>query len=316
MTSSRHSFSGAATATTLSGGINSAVTTIPVNAISGTWPNTATGPFVVTIDRGTASEEKILVPSFSSTQFTGVTRGYDGTTAVSHSNGATVEHTLDATQIDAHDAIVYAVGTSTPSTSAVGDSAVDGTAVTTPAAGDHKHGRESFGTSATTSAVGDAQAAGTAATPSRSDHKHGRESFGASASNSAPGDVESAGSASTPSRSDHVHGRESKALLAVTQYAPGSVTHESANPPTHIAPIDSTNLKVTFTAPTSGNVLVRLSAFVRIAGACTRAGFALLDASNVKYGPTAPLNNQGSQDSVSVPIAVTGLTTGTSYTLL
>lgn len=166
----RHSFSGAAAATSLSSGINSAVTAIPVNALTGTWPNTATGPFAVTIDRGTSSEEKILVSSYTSTQLT-CTRGYDGTTAVSHSNGATVEHTIDAAQIDVHDATVAGVGTFTPTTSAVGDVAADGSQTTKPAAGDHTHGRESFYSSAPAAPTANG-AAGSSASPSHGDHSH------------------------------------------------------------------------------------------------------------------------------------------------
>jgi len=163
---------------------------------------------VVTLDRGTASEEKILVSAYTTTQLTG-TRGYDGTSAVSHNNGATCEHTLDATQLDAHDAIIYGVGQGTPSTSAVGDAAVKGTNVTQPAAGDHKHAREAFGSGqSTTSAVGDAAADGSNATLARSDHKHGREAFGGTPTASAPGDVGAAGSATTVAHSDHKHGRE------------------------------------------------------------------------------------------------------------
>jgi len=129
---------------------------------------------VVTVDRGTSSEEKMLCSSYTSTQLT-VTRGYDGTSAVSHSNGATCEHTLDATQIDAHDAIVYGVGQGTPSTQAIGDSATKGTNTTQPAAGDHKHAMPAAATPGN-SAPGDAAAEGSGPTVAYSDHKHGRES--------------------------------------------------------------------------------------------------------------------------------------------
>ena len=224
----RHSFSGASVGTTLSSSINSSVTAIPVNTLTGTWPNTVTGPFVVTIDRGTATEEKILVSSYTATQLT-ATRGYDGTTAVSHANGANVEHTLDATQIDLHDSVVAGVGTVPPSTSAVGDAAADGTAVTAPAAGDHKHGREAFGAAATASAPGDAEGAGSASTPSRSDHQHGREAFGTSSTTSAVGDAEGAGSAATVARSDHLHGRESFSASAPSADGAGSAG-SSASP--------------------------------------------------------------------------------------
>jgi len=127
-------------------------------------------------------------------------------------------------------------GTGATSTQAFGDAAADGTG-TKPANIDHKHGMPanpapSFATPAivlgtaagagvaatvirsdativafdatvpTTSAVGDAAAAGSAAVTARRDHLHGREAFGASA---AAVGTSSAGAATTPSRSDHVH---------------------------------------------------------------------------------------------------------------
>jgi Pectate lyase superfamily protein len=59
-----------------------------------------------------------------------------------------------------------------PTTSAVGDAAAAGAAATASAT-DHRHGREAFGGAAVVQAIGDAAAAGVALTPSRSDHRHG-----------------------------------------------------------------------------------------------------------------------------------------------
>lgn len=56
--------------------------------------------------------------------------------------------------------------------------------------------------SPTTSAVGDAAAAGVSASASRADHGHGREAFGTPVST---GTANAAGSAATVARSDHVH---------------------------------------------------------------------------------------------------------------
>jgi microcystin-dependent protein len=82
-------------------------------------------------------------------------------------------------------------------------------------AGYHRHGREAFGASAGTSAVGDTAAAGTATTPSRSDHRHGRESFAVGATTTSnPGDGAADGTSTSPARADHRHGREAQALPA------------------------------------------------------------------------------------------------------
>ena len=71
------------------------------------WP-TGTGgtPFFVVIDRGTASEEKILCSSRSGNTLTvfddGVTngRGADDTSITAHSNNALIEHVFTATDAD------------------------------------------------------------------------------------------------------------------------------------------------------------------------------------------------------------------------
>ena len=92
------SFAGAAPPRTLGTGINASDTTVSIN--SGTdWPDGASYPFVIVINRGNATEEKMLVTSRSGTTLTIQTRGYDDTTAVSHGVGETVEHVLDAQTI-------------------------------------------------------------------------------------------------------------------------------------------------------------------------------------------------------------------------
>lgn len=88
---------GAAAATTLSSGLNNSDTSFSVVAATG-WP--ASTPFVIAIDRGTATEEKILVTGRTGTSITACTRGYDGTAAIAHSVGTdNVEHVLSAVQI-------------------------------------------------------------------------------------------------------------------------------------------------------------------------------------------------------------------------
>ena len=105
-----------------------------------------------------------------------------------------------------------------PTTSAVGDVAANGSA-TTPAKGDHLHGRESFGGVPGASVVGDAGTAGAATTPSRSDHKHPRESFGSPGA-SGVGDTGNDGVATTLARADHRHQREAfAAVQAAITYA-------------------------------------------------------------------------------------------------
>ena len=101
-----NSFSGSAQATTLASGITSIGQTSFTLAASGTWLETVgshvgsalgtSGNFVICVDYGTSSEERMLCSSVntSTNTVTVVTRGYDGTTALTHSVGATVVHTI------------------------------------------------------------------------------------------------------------------------------------------------------------------------------------------------------------------------------
>jgi hypothetical protein len=95
----RKEYGGGAAATTLAGGINAAVTSFSVAAGS-SFPTGSTSPFVVVIDRGTASEEKCLILSRSGNTFTVSSRGYDGTSSTSHTISAAVEHCFDAVSAD------------------------------------------------------------------------------------------------------------------------------------------------------------------------------------------------------------------------
>jgi hypothetical protein len=61
------------------------------------------------------------------------------------------------------------------------------------------------GTTATTQAIGDTSAAGSATTWSKSDHKHGLPAFGTTATSLTSGGTGSVGTAATLSRSDHTH---------------------------------------------------------------------------------------------------------------
>lgn len=172
----RRSYSGSAVATALTADITPTSTVIQVGATTN-FPNTTIGPFVVTVERGTPNQEKMLISSFTSTTLIVASggRGYDGTAAIEHRSGAAVACTLDSQTINEANAFVMANGTVAPSTSAVGDAAANGTS-TAPAAADHKHAREGWVAGATTASnPGDAESDGTSTSPARADHKHPRE---------------------------------------------------------------------------------------------------------------------------------------------
>lgn len=102
-------YAGAAVATTLTGAISGSASTIVV-ASGSTYPDGATGPFVIAIARGTGTEEKVIIQSRSGNTLTvlggAAGRGYDGGTAQAQASGATVEHVMDAYSIKQANAFV------------------------------------------------------------------------------------------------------------------------------------------------------------------------------------------------------------------
>lgn len=105
----RKEWAGGTIRTTLNGSINAAATAITLTDGS-SFPS-GVKPFVLVIDRGTATEEKIIVTSRTGNNLTVLQRGYDGSSAQSHSSGAYVEHILDAYTVDQANAISSAMTT-------------------------------------------------------------------------------------------------------------------------------------------------------------------------------------------------------------
>lgn len=106
----RKEWNGAAARTTLAGSITDSATTISCTDLTG-WPTGALYPFVVTLNRDQADEEKILVDHRSSNDLVDVTRGWDGTAAQAHGATCTVEHTIDADSITIFDRLAHLLGT-------------------------------------------------------------------------------------------------------------------------------------------------------------------------------------------------------------
>ena len=94
----RKQYRGYAVGTTLAIEASAGATSFTVAGSGGaSFPSTGV-PFVITIDRGLSTEEKVLCGLRTGDVFTVAAdgRGYDGTTAVLHGVGAKVEHTIDA----------------------------------------------------------------------------------------------------------------------------------------------------------------------------------------------------------------------------
>jgi microcystin-dependent protein len=99
MPKTRRQYAGGAVASTLSSSVAaSGVATFNIAAATG-WPSSAGVPLFVVVSPQTSSEEKMSV-TISGTTLTVVSRGVDGTTAASHSSGATIYPVFTATDAD------------------------------------------------------------------------------------------------------------------------------------------------------------------------------------------------------------------------
>lgn len=108
----RKEYKGAAVATTLNTSITNSTLTVVLAAATG-WPTGSPGPFVLVINRGGSTEEKVLCDSRTSTSCTvnASGRGYDGTSAASHEAGEAVEHCLGAIDLnEANNAVAQTIG--------------------------------------------------------------------------------------------------------------------------------------------------------------------------------------------------------------
>jgi hypothetical protein len=101
----RREFTGAALRTNLSANISNSASSFSVTDAVG-FPS-GSNPFAVVVDRGTSDEEKMLISSRSTNTFTIQIRGYDGTTARSHTAGAFIDHVLDAATIQDMNTTTY-----------------------------------------------------------------------------------------------------------------------------------------------------------------------------------------------------------------
>jgi hypothetical protein len=109
------------------------------------------------------------------------------------------------------------------------------------------------------------------------------------------------------------------ALLAGTLYDPASAVSKATTSALAMTAIDTTNLRLTFSAPASGRVLVRLQGTVHGATTFPQILLGVLEGSTVKgrVSPAGLVNgNLAATTFLTVEglFVVTGLTAGTSYT--
>lgn len=278
MTLSRYVHTGAAPATGLASGITSSATSFTV--LSGTgYPSPAAGQFfVVCIDAGATSEEKILCSARSGTTFTVATggRGYDGTTAASHSAGTTnVTHVLSAAEVDDTSDHIYNTTRNDHTQYVQGVTAGD-TSITI--GGTSQNPTVALPTS------------GVAAGTYNSVTVNGKGIVTAGASGSSSG------------------------LLAIVRYNPATGVKASTTSTTPVA-VDATNLTISFTAPASGKVLVRLNAIAGLTSNADLGYWGLLQHSttNLVGDLEAVVSSTAEAFRATAPIYLTGLTAGQTY---
>ena len=119
-----------------------------------------------------------------------------------------------------------AVSYATPGSSAVGDSAADGSQ-SSVSRSDHVHGREAFAVPSALT-VSQAQSTGTALTVNHSDHQHAMPGSGTPGAVTG-GATASAGVAATLALSDHVHSTSNLALLDATNTFTTSLTVQAGS---------------------------------------------------------------------------------------
>lgn len=109
------------------------------------------------------------------------------------------------------------------------------------------------------------------------------------------------------------------ALLAGTLYDPSTAVSKATTALLAMTAIDTTNLRLTFTAPASGKVLVRLAGTLHGATTFPQILLGVLEGATVK-GRVAPTGNVNGNLAATTFLTVeglflvTGLSAGTSYT--
>lgn len=109
------------------------------------------------------------------------------------------------------------------------------------------------------------------------------------------------------------------ALLAGTLYDPSTAVSKATSALLAMTALDTTNLRLTFTAPASGRVLVRLQGVLHGATTFPQVLLGVLEGATVK-GRIAPAGMKQGTDlattflTVEGLFLVTGLSAGTSYT--
>lgn len=102
----RREFSGAVEETSLTSSISDTDLSITVDDGS-SYPDGSVNPFVIVINKGMLTEEKVLCSSRVANVISASQRGYDGTSASAHSAGQKVDHVLDAAAAQSMNTVTF-----------------------------------------------------------------------------------------------------------------------------------------------------------------------------------------------------------------
>ena len=104
----RQFLNGVVVTDTIPAGVTSTSATFAL-ASGASFPDGSVGPFIITVDQGLTSEEKMLIQTRSGATMNVASggRGYNGTVAASHNANATVLHTIDAQDLDEANQTMY-----------------------------------------------------------------------------------------------------------------------------------------------------------------------------------------------------------------
>ena len=322
----RRSYSGTAPDTSLATGVDNAALTVTVADATG-WPDGTGGPFAVIFEPDTSSEEKCWASGRTSNTITLLARGMEGA-ALAHAASTTVRHGLTAKDVDEAN---YAVSQTVGQITAKGDLLVGSAANTLTrvakgsagqvpvwqADGSIAAGKPSLAESDVTGLVNDL--AGKLGAPATAFAKGsvlsgtGTNTYNTVAV-STDGTVLTADSTAAGGVSWQT---PAFGLLGVARSTASNVTVSSSAG--GATALDSTNASVTFTAPSSGRVLVRVQA-TAFSGVGNAAFLAALvhGSTTLVAGVRDPVGAPGTTASTasrpSTDVVVSGLTAGQSYT--
>ena len=319
----RRSYSGTAPDTSLATGIDNAALTVTLADATG-WPDGTNGPFEVTFEPDTSSEEKDWASSRSGNTVTLLGRGMEGA-ALAHAASTTVRHGLSAKDVDEAN---YAVSQTVGQIAAKGDLLVGSAANTLTrvakgsagqvpvwqADGSIAAGKPTLAESDITGLVNDLAAKlGAPATAFAKGSVlagTGTNTFDTTAVGT-DGTVLTADSTASGGVSWQT---PTSGLLAHADYATALAVSQSS-----VAALDTNNASVTFTAPASGNVILRAS--VEISNGTGLASSLILEwfthGTTTQVGRTnhTPAVAAQGVGSASVAQVLASLTAGNSYHL-